>query len=505
MTQMDSETLIPPSTRLPLRLIADRVIWLLLVAAAFGLFLAGVPEQVNAVNRGVVGVFITPGGESGTGLVTQVTPGSQAEQAGIQAGDILRSVNGLPAVQVYANGSYVFHLRTLSSPQARLQVEHADGSQRTVDVSLVPPEQLPWGLTPHSFAWIVVGIDILFALVHILLSGVILWRVRTDAHTAHFALLMAAALIVIPLRVPSEYGLLIERGPHWVWLDPLLPFQGYIFIPLVLALFPNGRWYPRWIWVYPLVSIFYGTLISILETRWLAESQTVSLLLDSLVTGFGLVVQFIRYRNVATPVERQQTKWALFGILIGFLGYYAAGLLFQSNLLYQAFPAFALSPSGVYLLTHLPRLAYLPLLAIPAALSFSILRRRLWDIDLIIRRTLLYTLLTSGLALIYAGLVVAFQFMFRAATGQDSILAIVASTLAITALFNPGRRWIQKSIDRRFYRSQYDANLALEAFTTRLRSQVDLDHLTSDIAQVVDETIQPEHVSLWLFRKKTGS
>jgi hypothetical protein len=136
--------------------------------------------------------------------------------------------------------------------------------------------------------------------------------------------------------------------------------------------------------------------------------------------------------------------------------------------------------------------------AIPIATGIAILKYRLYDIDLIINRTLVYCTLTASLALVYLASVVTLQYVFRTLTGQESQLAIVASTLAIAALFNPLRRRVQAFVDRRFYRRKYDAAKTLEAFSGRLRNETDLDALSENLVSVVRETMQPAHVSVWL-------
>ena len=138
--------------------------------------------------------------------------------------------------------------------------------------------------------------------------------------------------------------------------------------------------------------------------------------------------------------------------------------------------------------------------AVPIAVGFAILRYRLYEIDLIINRTLVYGALTTALALVYFGGVATIQAIFRALTGQgeQGQLAVVVSTLLIAALFNPLRRRIQSFIDRRFYRRKYDAAKTLEAFSAKLRDETDLDALSEDLTSVVRETMQPSHVSLWL-------
>jgi hypothetical protein len=136
--------------------------------------------------------------------------------------------------------------------------------------------------------------------------------------------------------------------------------------------------------------------------------------------------------------------------------------------------------------------------SIPVAAGIAILRYRLYDIDFLINRTLVYGTLTATLALVYLGGVVSLQRVFVLLTGQGSQLAIVASTLAIAALFNPLRRRVQAFVDRRFFRRKYDAAKTLAQFSSKLRDETDLDALSNELVAVVRETLQPTHVSLWL-------
>ena len=136
--------------------------------------------------------------------------------------------------------------------------------------------------------------------------------------------------------------------------------------------------------------------------------------------------------------------------------------------------------------------------SVPVVVGIAVLKYRLYDVDLLINRTLVYGGLTGALVLVYLGGVTSMQYVFRASTGGDSQLAVVASTLVIAALFNPLRRRVQAFVDRRFYRKKYDAARILERFSARLRDETDLNHLGEDLVGVTRETVQPTHASVWL-------
>jgi hypothetical protein len=204
----------------------------------------------------------------------------------------------------------------------------------------------------------------------------------------------------------------------------------------------------------------------------------------------GLFVQIYRYRFVSTPTQRQQTKWVVLGVMVGLLvafGGYLSVLLFSSH------------PGGLYFLILRPT-ATLILLFAPFCFGIAILRYRLWDIDILINRTLIYGTLTAALLLIYIGSILLLQSLLRQFIGSlaQNQLATVGSTLLTVALCQPLRRGIQAIIDRRFYRRKYDAAKIVAAFSSTLRDEVDLPTLSEHLVAVVQETMQPTSVSLWL-------
>ena len=221
-------------------------------------------------------------------------------------------------------------------------------------------------------------------------------------------------------------------------------------------------------------------------------SWPLPLFLLELALAFGspIAIQIYRYRRVSTPAQRQQTKWVIFGLfcslLLLLLATFIGGIVPPTNV------------AGALLNLASSALLTLGFLLIPLSITMAILRSRLWDIDVLINRTLVYGALAVILTLVYVGLVIGLQALLRGIINQGSGVAIVLSTLAIYALFQPLRRRIQRLIDRRFYRSKYDAAKTVAAFSATLRQEVDLDQLREHLLAVVQETMQPAHVSLWL-------
>jgi hypothetical protein len=224
--------------------------------------------------------------------------------------------------------------------------------------------------------------------------------------------------------------------------------------------------------------LFTGPVAEVAATLFWYSSMVILAML--FVSGGSLVLRLRR----SSGEERQQLKWVVYSVAL------LAFVIPSTILVIIIFPS--LEDVRVFFAVMFP--------LVPISVGMAILRYRLYDIDLLINRTLVYGSLTAMLAAVYFGGVATTQAIFRALTGQEQQpqLAIVVSTLVIAALFNPLRRRIQSFIDRRFYRSKYDAAKTLEAFSTKLRDETDLDALTDDLVGVVRETMQPAHVSLWL-------
>src|SRR5215211_4719827 len=301
---------------------------------------------------------------------------------------------------------------------------------------------------------------------------------------------------------------------HWLWVPTVGLLGTYVFLLFPDGRLPSRRWRPlAWLSGVVIAAESLGLMLSPgpldmprgirnpfgLEAAPWVTTVTYAILpllpLCILASALSLVMRYRRSRGDV----RRQIKWIAF----------AASLVALTYLI--AIVALFIHPSEIWFAAGLPLwldlieyAALLSITSVPIAIGFAVLKYRLYAIDIIINRTLVYGSLSAILAGVYFGGVTATQTFFRILTGQEQQpqLAIVASTLAIAALFNPLRRRIQSFIDRRFYRSKYDAAKTLEAFSAQLRDETDLDALSNDLVGVASATMQPAHVSLWLRPEK---
>jgi hypothetical protein len=348
-------------------------------------------------------------------------------------------------------------------------------------------------LSVDFYAIYFVALNVIFAAVYLVIAAVIFAR-KSDDWLALFAALM---LVTFGIGTISGASDSLAASPS-IWRLPsqIVEFIGDISIILFLSIFPDGRFVPRWtrllvlIWTITRIPVYFFPHSPFNPEKW-------PTLYDGLlfvgVTGAGVFAQLYRYRYVSNLVQRQQTKWVVFGLAVGIGGFVGLMSLIGSSpsleqRLEQNLFIWLAVNSALYLF---PRL-------IPISIGIAILRSRLWDIDILINRTLVYGLLTAALSLIYFASIVLFQALFRVITGQNSQVAIVASTLVIAVLFAPLRHWVQAFIDRRFYRRKYNVAQTLAQFAATARDEVDLENLTGTLLTVVQETMQPAHVSLWL-------
>ncbi len=339
-----------------------------------------------------------------------------------------------------------------------------------------------WGTSVGTWAWINLLTNGLAFLVFSIV-GLLIWRQVCTG----FGLLTAYVLLLTGSNFMNNAIYSAELSATALSIWELGAIVWPIFL-LWLFLFPNGRAVPRrLLWLFaPLLTLF-GLLFGFyLITSFFKITPEISQLLlslqpiyDGLIPILFLLVigaQIYRYSKVSSLVEKKQMRWFLFGIVVAILIPLVLDLFIQ-------YPA---------------EIGTLAFTAIPLGIGISILRYRLWDIDLVIRKTLQYALLTGLLALVYFGSVVLLQTLVEKLIGEQSQLVIVFSTLIIAVLFNPLRLRVQDFIDRRFFRKKYDAEQTLERFTVAARDEVELDILIVKLVNVIEETLQPEKINLWL-------
>jgi hypothetical protein len=348
-----------------------------------------------------------------------------------------------------------------------------------------------WELSSQAYSLIMNGATVIGVAASVVLGILILW----SQGDTRIGWAVSLTLLIIPITMISDVDNVVAHYPNLLIPSTILSGIGTFVLLGFLYLFPSGRFYPNWAFipfvisflVFEMYSAEFNSFITLPE---FIEQMGAPVLLSLLALAGGL--QILRYRRKSTLLERQQTKWILLGILLIILGFPIWFLAFGDFVPVTAGLQRLLVSMGGWL-TNI-----LIILALPLTMAIAITRYRLWDIDLVIRRTLQYSLLTGLLVLVYFGSVLLLQSVVESLTGQQSLFVIVISTLVIAALFNPLRIRVQDFIDRRFYRSKYDAEKVLAQFAATGRDEVDLDQLSEHILAVVEQTISPEHVSLCL-------
>jgi hypothetical protein len=355
------------------------------------------------------------------------------------------------------------------------------------------------GLSVRTYALLNVVVDKVCQLVWLVVGALIFWRRSDD----RMALLVSAFLVSFgPVSVDTtDAEALISSQLAW-WLPVrAVEIVGNVSAVLFFLLFPSGRFAPRWTrWLAVAFCAFQVTDTLIENLFRELYSRLPALEMISWLVFIGIVVslvwsQIYSYRKFSSPAQRRQTKWVVFGTTLAVAGTFPFQVPLDLSLIDGDTPLRLLLLSTGFSLSFL---------LVPLSISVAVLRSHLFDIDVLINRTLVYGSLTAMRIGLYFGGILVLQRLFIVLTGEESTLAVVASTLVIAALFNSLRRGTQSFIDHRSYRNKYDAAKTLEAFSATLHNETDLDALGDDLVGVVRETMRPVHVTLWL-RPDTGS
>jgi hypothetical protein len=360
------------------------------------------------------------------------------------------------------------------------------------------PTQLQYAVEQagHSITLLALLSTLFFGLMTTIYAGVgflLLLRKPQDL----VAVVTAITLVWFGTGFPPILNIVSTQRPELERIMFLWGEGGFTILFILFLIFPDGHFRPRWT---ALVALYWG-LQPIIVSFW-PESPLLVYSLPQpwgslgplLFLGSFVAALLYRYFALFNHVQRQQTKWAVSGMsfvlvfFLGFLAYYYSNPQLKENTP-EAAVQFHIIITGLTLIFTI----------IPVTLGIAILRHRLWDIDLIIRRTLSYSLITATLLLVYFGIVIIFQVLTeRILQWETSQLGTVISTLTIAALFNPLRRRVQSSIDKRFNRRKFNALEAITGFSARMQSEVELAVIKTEMLRLVHDSIQPSQVSIWI-------
>ena len=390
------------------------------------------------------------------------------------------------AIVFFSVPSSFEHYRSVCTAASEICSERAGGQPTPEGVRALQDV----GLSVRSFALLNVVIDKVFELVWFAVGALIFWR-RSDDWMALLVSVFLVAFGTVTVD-PTAANSLISSQPAW-WLPVRsVEILGSVCVVLFFLLFPSGRFVPRWTRWLAVAFIAYQLTDILIPSGLYSSSPALDGVSQWMLIGFIVGVvwsQIYRYRRVSSPAHRRQTKWVVFGTTLGVAGTSVFKLPLDFHLVGGDTPFVVLLLKIGFALSFL---------LVPLSISIAVVRSHLFDIDVVINRTLVYGSLTAMLIGLYFGAIVVSQRLFVLLTGEKSTLAVVASTLLIAALFTPLRRRIQGFIDRSFYRRKYDARKTLEAFSSKLRDETDLEALNNELVGVVRETMQPAHVSLWV-------
>jgi hypothetical protein len=350
------------------------------------------------------------------------------------------------------------------------------------------------------FASVNIGLGVLASLACWFIALIML--VRSGRHRA--VTLMAVMLVAFGGALPGAAYAVAAQIPIWS-VPYAIPQQalGWFSALLFACVFPDGRFVPLWTRFYLYVAALWVACFFLVAPRLSVQHTARWIVLGLTIWAAwfaaGLYAQGFRYARVATFTQRQQTKWVVVGFSVAMIGAMVAVALYVLLALIR-------NPPVALVLIHLVSIPLLTVgaLGVPISVAIAVTRYQLFEIDFIIQRTLVYGTLSAALALVSAVCVVLARTFVGvlggslAVSGLDAPAAVAFSTLAVSALIQPLRRRVQTGIDQRFYRRKYDAERTLAEFTARLRTEFDLEQVEQSLVEVVERTMEPAHVSLWM-------
>lgn len=421
------------------------------------MFVAGVPASYRLLSSGTVGVLLEP--DAFGRVVLEPFPGRPAESAGVRAGDVLLAIEGDP-VTTNATARLVPRLVGAPGEALTITVGRADGQVADIRMERAHTAAQRLDITPRTYALVLIVVGVLFVAAYIVPAGIIALR-RPDNWVA--ALVWLTLVLIAVFNSRANAALTFSSEPVGIAVAAAY----HVAVLMVLLLFPDGRFAPRWVrWYLPIGLAWIAFKVAPLPAAYALMATPFWVIIDFLVFGTAVAAQVARFRTSTDQVARQQTKWLVYGLVIAFLvqyAYYIPRQLvpgFQSRSVFE----FVGSISNHVLM-----------LVVPVAFTYAVLRHRLYDIDLIINRTLVYVPLTAILAGVFAASVTLLRGLFDSLMGDSSGVAPVVSSIIVVALLTPIKDVLQKGVNERFgHSSRADRALKdLEAQVTSRLHRVD--------------------------------
>jgi hypothetical protein len=350
--------------------------------------------------------------------------------------------------------------------------------------------ELPgWHLTPAEYVATQIAYSAVFMLVCLAVSAVIYFRAAAEP----VARLCAYMLVGLGFGIGGFLLQLTITNPVANAVSVIVSGTAQVLDGWFFLVFPSGRFVPRWSrWC----LLAAGAGIVVASVPSIVRIQPVSSVVQAI--GLGLLVlgagaQVYRYRRVSAPAERQQTKWVAYGVAACMVMFFSVDLVLL--LVSLAVPSARHSQVGTNIIVS--GIGIIAFSFIPVCIGIAVLRTRLWDVGLVVSRTLTYAVVTGLLVTVYAGLVL----LATRVLSVHTPVAVAASTLAAAAIFHPLRRRVQHAVDRRFNRARYDADKAVTAFAAQLQDTAGLDAVQAGLLTTVHEALEPKHVSIWIARR----
>lgn len=458
------------------RAIWARIVYLLLFALVGSSFVLGIPSRFEAHAAGVIGIYVRQNsiGE----IVLLPINGMPAANAGLPNDAVLIAVDGTP-IQAEIDESGVFQL--LRGPPGRpvlLEIRAPDGRLRQYSITRAGFPLEEYGISTNAYAIYMVSIGVALVLASSIPALIIVLKKPED----WLAILASATILVVAIYNSAAYAGDFFLPPL---LSGMIAFAYHFFVLIILYIFPDGRFIPRWTSRFLIVGLIWGLWkvlpISIASELWTSRAWIV---IDLLVYGVGIYAQIYRYRNVSGPQERQQTKWITYGMVVAFLTQYA-----------YYFPTLFVPEinSGTKIgvgFTLVGRTAqHLAMVVLPVAVIHAVMRRRLYEIDVIINRTVLYVLLSGIVAGVFAATISLTQRIFVAVTGQKSDLAYILSTLVIVTIVTPAKDFLQDKVKKWFKEPPFHER-KLNAFKESVQMRMSVVDVNSITCRFLEEAIK---------------